>query len=275
MLKWDQPQMIEGVTVYGDHASINTFYVFPDSPRYRIDPKTGLPVFRFLKYRNPVDRAGGKKGGGFIIFDVEFVVDQDTLNKVTAKLQEQLDQRYKNIVPKPQVQIGQISYLRGASNLQVLDSGGGLVQKIQNPGAPSLYGHMITPFTVELSDLGAPLAEQALQGSGGIVQVIYDLWTPVRLPDMTVTAWLNASKLISIGTSGVTTATARRYGKPSYLLNSVVSISILEQSPIKRWSMPFAIGVFNNWMMPSSGWSSAISPTFPLMIARSLMGLSM
>jgi hypothetical protein len=197
MLKWDQPQMIEGVTVYGDHASINTFYVFPDSPRYRIDPKTGLPVFRFLKYRNPVDRAGGKKGGGFIIFDVEFVVDQDTLNKVTAKLQEQLDQRYKNIVPKPQVQIGQISYLRGASNLQVLDSGGGLVQKIQNPGAPSLYGHMITPFTVELSDLGAPLAEQALQGSGGIVQVIYDLWTPVRLPDMTVTAWLNASKSMS------------------------------------------------------------------------------
>lgn len=197
MLKWDQPQMIEGVTVYGDHASMNTFYVFPDTPRFRIDPKTGLPIFKFLKYRNPIDRAGGKKGGGFIIFDTEFVVDEATLPKVTAKLQEQLDQRYKNVVPKPQVQIGQISYLRGASSIQVIDSGGGMVQKIQNPGSPSLYGHMVTPIFVELSDIGATLAEQALQGSGGIVQVIYDLWTPVRLPDVTVTVWLDASKSMS------------------------------------------------------------------------------
>jgi hypothetical protein len=197
MLKWDQPQTIEGITVYGDHASINTFYVFPDSPRFRIDAGTGKPVFKFLKYRNPIDRAGGKKGGGFLIFDVEFVVDPKTLTKVTEKLQDQLNQRYKNVNPKPQVKIGQISYLRGEAKLQVLDSGGGLVDKIQNPGAPSLYGGMITPFTVELSDLGAPLAEQALQGSGGIVQVIYDLWTPVRLPDLTVTVWLNASKSMS------------------------------------------------------------------------------
>lgn len=197
MLLWDKPQTVEGVTVYGDELSSDTFYLFPTTPRFRIDQKTGLPVFKFLKYRNPIDYPGGKKGGGFVIFDVEFTVPNDTLQKVTEKLQEQLDQKYANSNPKPQVKIGQISYTRGAANLQMLDSGGGLVEKIQNPGSPSLYGQMVTPITVELSPEGATLAEQALQDKGGIVQVAYDLWTPVKLPPVTVDVWFRAEKFMS------------------------------------------------------------------------------
>ena len=195
MLMWDKPQMIEGITVYGDDRSINTFYVFADKPRFRIE--NGLPVFQFLKYRNPIDRPGGKKGGGFCIFDVEFVVPEDVLQKVKDKLQEQLNARFQNVNPKPQVQIGQLSYTKGAASLQMLDSGGGLVEKIQNPGAPSLFGHMITPFTVEFSPEGATLAEQALQGKGpGAIQVIYDIFTPVKLPPVTVNVWFNAEKFM-------------------------------------------------------------------------------
>ncbi len=196
MLMWDKPQMVEGVTVYGDDRSSDTFYVFPNTPRYRMDER-GFPVFKFMKYRNPIDRPGGKKGGGFCIFDVEFVVPDDVLEKVKGTLQEQLDERFRNVNPKPQVQIGQLSYTKGTAGLQMLDNGGGLVEKIQNPGAPSLYGRMITPFTVEFSPEGATLAEQALQDKGGVVQVIYDLFTPVKLPPLTVTVWFQAQKFMS------------------------------------------------------------------------------
>ncbi len=196
MLMWDKPQMVEGVTAYGDDRSSNTFYVFPNTPRYRMDER-GFPVFKFMKYRNPIDRPGGKKGGGFCIFDVEFVVPDDVLEKVKGTLQEQLDERFRNVNPKPQVQIGQLSYTKGTAGLQMLDNGGGLVEKIQNPGAPSLYGRMITPFTVEFSPEGATLAEQALQDKGGVVQVIYDLFTPVKLPPLTVTVWFEAQKFMS------------------------------------------------------------------------------
>lgn len=198
MLMWDKPQMIEGITVYGDDRSASTFYVFPNTPRFRME--NGLPIFQFLKYREAIDRPNpvnpNKKGGGFVIFDVEFVVDEDVLEKVKGKLQEQLDARFKNANPKPQVQIGQISYLRGATKIQMFDSGGALVEKVQNPGSPSLYGKMITPVTVELSPSGATLAETALKGDGGVVQVIYDLFTPVKLPPLSVTVWFNAEKFM-------------------------------------------------------------------------------
>jgi hypothetical protein len=196
MLIWDKPQTIEGVTVYSDDPTVGMFYIFPQTPRFRIDPQTGKPIFKFLKYRNPIDRTAGKKGGGFLIFDVEFTVSDEIKKKVTDKLQEQLNQQFANQDPKPQAKVGQISYTRGTTSIQFLDSGGALVEKIQNPGSPSLYGTMVTPITIELSPEGATLAEQALQGSGGVVQVVYDLWTPVKLPPVKVDVWFDARKFM-------------------------------------------------------------------------------
>jgi hypothetical protein len=189
MIRIDKVQEIAGVTVYGDDELPNKFYVVPNQPRYRIDDN-GFPVFKFLKYRFPVDRPNGAKGGGFLIADAEFVVPEDKLKKVQGQLEDQLR---KEGTDAPVV-FGVISYTKGKTAIQFLDSGGALVQKIQNPGTPSLFGHNITAFTVEMSPEGATLAEQALQGSGGAVQVIYDLNFMVRLPPMTATVWFNASK---------------------------------------------------------------------------------
>lgn len=199
MLMWDKPENIEGLTVYRDHADGALYYILPSLPRFRIDDN-GQPVFKFIKYRYPVDREDGKKGGGFLIADVEFVVPEDKLQKTVEKLQERLNLEWQNggrQPPAPQVQIGQLSFLRGAASITVLDSGGSLVENIRNPGAPSLYGKMITPFTVELSAEGATLMEQALQDKGGIVQVAYDIWLPVRLPPVTASVWFNAEKYMS------------------------------------------------------------------------------
>ena len=68
------------------------------------------------------------------------------------------------------------------------------MEKVFNPGKPSLFGNKITPFKVELTDLGATFFEQALQNKGGFVQVAYDLYGPVKLPPLKVTIWFNSTK---------------------------------------------------------------------------------
>lgn len=192
MIRIDWVQEVEGVTVFRDDESRSTFYVIPNQPRYRIDDNNN-PVFKFLKYRNPVDRPNGAKGGGFVIFDSEFVVPEDKLKKVESALEDQLR---REGIDAP-VKFGVVTYTRGTAKLQLLDSGGLLVQKIQNPGSPSLFGHNITSFTCELSPEGATLCEQALQGKGGIAQVIYDLNFMVKLPPIEGRVWFSASKFAS------------------------------------------------------------------------------
>ncbi|RIE03491.1 hypothetical protein [Cohnella faecalis] len=198
MLMWDKPEVVEGLTVYRDHEDRTLYYVLPSVPGFRIDDN-GLPVFKFIKYRFPIDRPDGKKGGGFLIADVEFSVPEDKLAKVKEALQERLDEQARNLgqqTPASPVKFGQLSFLRGTASITVLDDGGSLVEKVINPAAPSLYGKMITPFTAELSAEGATLLEQALQGKGAIVQVAYDLWMPVRLPPVKARIWFKAEKFM-------------------------------------------------------------------------------
>ena len=196
MLMWDKPEVIEGLMVYGDHEDWTMFYVMPDRPRFSLDDN-GKPVFKFIKYKFPIDRKDGRKGGGFLIADVEFTVEETKLDLIKQKLQERLNQVWLDRglqAPAPPVKIGQKSFLRGTANITVLDNNGNLVEKINSPAAPSLYGRMITPFTVELTPEGATFMEQALQGNGGIVQVAYDVWLPVRIPPVEAHVWFNAQK---------------------------------------------------------------------------------
>jgi hypothetical protein len=201
MLAWTQQIPMPGVddvVAYGDDQSPWRFYLLPKAPRFRTD-SNGLPVFKFLKYRNPIDRPGSKPGGGFLICDVAFALPTSSLLKSRAALQDMVNQKFPNLNPKPQVDIQSVSFTRGACTLQLLDSGAPnatLVERLQSPAAPSLYGDMITPITVETSPEGATLLENALQDKGGVVQVAYDLYAPVKLPDMVVTVWFNAEKFM-------------------------------------------------------------------------------
>lgn len=201
MIAFDKSDVIEGVTVYEDHADPKVCYLFPSTPRFRLDEQK-RPIFQFIQYKHVVDRADGKKGGGTIIFDVEFAVPDEVREKIRAKKQEELDQKFPNANPKPQVVFGQLRPVnnstlgRPAVTLQLLDSGGTLVQKIQCP-ASALYGNFITPITVELSPEGATLCAQALQGKGGVIQVAYNLPMVVRIPVLEVSVDFSASKFMS------------------------------------------------------------------------------
>jgi hypothetical protein len=190
-------QQIEGVTVYGDDPDFSVFYLVPQAPRYRLNPN-GTPAFKFLKYRFPIDRPGAKKGGGFLLFDAEFVVPEDKMPKIMETLTAQVQQEANRLgTQAPPVKIGTITYTKGEVKLFVAGSDGTFVEKLHNPGKPSLYGSNITTFALELSQEGATFFEQAMQGQGGSVSVVYDLWFWAKLPPIKVNASFNASKFYS------------------------------------------------------------------------------
>ena len=197
MLKWDKVEIINGLSVYADDSDWLTWYALPTNPRFRID--NGKPVFKFLKYKFPIDHASGKKGGGFLICDVAFGINAAEEQALREVLDERVKAQWQAIGGQgtaPAAKIGRLSFTRGAASVQLLDSGGALVQKVTNPASPSLYGQMVLPITVELSPEGATLLEQALQGDGGVVQVAYDLWTPVKLPPVTAHVWFDLRKTV-------------------------------------------------------------------------------
>ena len=146
-----------------------------------------------------------------------------------------------------QAQIGTLNFTRGTASIHCLDDSGGLVQKIETPAAPSLYGDMVCPFTVELSPEGATLAEQALQGQGGILQIAYDVFLPVRLPPVTAHAWFFSEKIYSFYQRvdidpawhflwwGHDQRRPRRSRNSSGSRNPAVSSSIPERSPTRKF----------------------------------------
>ncbi|TMM42020.1 MAG: hypothetical protein E6F99_01675 [Actinobacteria bacterium] len=198
MLQIDKVQTVEGVTVYGDDEDFNVFYLIPEQPRYR-HYADGSLAFRFTRYRYPVDRPGGRKGGGFVLFDVEFVVDEAKMPKIRDQLAAQVaaEARRRGISPVPDLSFGTPTYTRGATQLIVAGSDGTFVEHLHNPGKPSLYGTNIATFGLELTENGVDFFEQTMQGSGGSVAVVYDLWLWARLPAIRVDAHFHASTFYS------------------------------------------------------------------------------
>jgi len=199
MLNLYPSQQIEGLTVFGDDNRPEVFYVMPDQPQLRIDDKTKKPTFKMIKYKFPVNRPDGKKGGGFVIFDSVFIVAADKLAKIQDTLNQQLANRgYKDGSGRAlTAQVGVPTFTKGTSSLTLLDSGGVLVTKIDDVGKPSLFGSLICSFTAELSPEGATLLEAVLKGSGGAMQIAYDLHFAATLPPITGRVWFYASKFYS------------------------------------------------------------------------------
>ena len=208
MLKIDRQQTIEGVTVYGDDERPQLFYLLPSNLSFRIDDN-GKPVFKFVKYRFPIDREDGRKGGGFVFFDVALEVPAAKEQKIRQQLQAGLDALYQSqplpplLAPllggwggrggqTPPVELGSITFTRGTCDFLLSDTSGALIQKVTGAGKPSLYGKNVAAFAMELTPEGATLFEQTMQGQGvGGVAVAYDLWMWARMPAIEGRAWFH------------------------------------------------------------------------------------
>ena len=79
--------IIDGVSIYPDHADPLQFYYLPVAPKLTKikDEASGqvIPQIQIIKFR------GEAGNGGFLNFDVNIGVDQNKLDIISAKLSSQ------------------------------------------------------------------------------------------------------------------------------------------------------------------------------------------
>ena len=192
MLTLEKMDILDGVAVYGDDQKPHVWYILPN-PRFRVD-KDGSPIFKFVKFRS-IKSVEGKQVGGVCKFDTELVADDASMKKVRKVLQKRTDDWYKKRGrPTKKIQFATPPFIKGTAELNISAEDDVLVEKVSGAGVPSLVGSNVAVFSINLSDIGTPVFEKALQGKGGWVQVIYKLWFSARAGTVRATGRFHASK---------------------------------------------------------------------------------
>ena len=169
--------IIDGVSIYPDHADPLQFYYLPVAPKLtRIkDEATGqiVPQIEIIKYR-------GKAGnGGFLNFDVNIGVDQNKLDIISGKLSSAARLHDKpKLAPIPVIDGSVKMMLFG---MQTGDkpstdpSKPNFVTKIDQNGKPSLYGDNQAAFSVSLDQYGVTVLDKSILGEVSPIGVVYSL----------------------------------------------------------------------------------------------------
>jgi len=180
--------VIDGVSIFPDHADPLQFYFLPMMPRLSVmhDAVTGVdrPSLQLIEY------TGAAGQGGFINFDVNIGLDQNVLDEVTQKLQQ-----LAHLDGTPR--LSPVTFVDGEVKLLILGAESAdpaakpapttpaaagdaspqpqFVIKIEGATKPALYGDNQASFSVQLDQYGATVLEQALQGAMAPIAVIYAL----------------------------------------------------------------------------------------------------
>jgi hypothetical protein len=171
--------LIEGVTVFTDHADPLQFYFLPMMPHLTtVEDKVlhkDIPQIQLIKYRG---KAGG---GGFLNFDVNLGIEQGHLNDIKQKIKQlhKLKQEPR-LVPVPLID--------GTVKLMILgkDSTAApsttppsdkpqFVIKMTHSAKPSLFGDNQASFSVELDEAGVIIVEKCFEGELLPIGIVYSL----------------------------------------------------------------------------------------------------
>jgi hypothetical protein len=183
MLKIEGNHYTHNVQIFADDTDPFQFYLLPDRVSWALN-RDGKPNFFFTKYRMPITRTDGKKGGGLAFFAVELRITPEQEKGVREYLEERLrSRRFPN--PGSKLKLGRPTFTRGTVAVQIMDSGGLLTQKINTAGVPSLFGNNVAAVAAEFTPEGATVFEQTMQrkGGGSLVMVNYALNFWARMPD--------------------------------------------------------------------------------------------
>lgn len=220
MLYLNEPQEIEGCTVYPDSAQDNVFYPIAAMPRFRRD-ENGKPVFHLLKFRggdastaprveaskdgeedaitaNSVPTLDGEAAGGILMFDTEFSLDEEVKQKISTKLDEQVRAKYlaagRPIPDGWQIVLGQPQWTDGTVELLMEDTANGLFESVSKAGKPSLMGKNVASFAAVMRPWQASLVEEAVTPPANFtpLQVAYDLKFLAKLPPVRISIYASA-----------------------------------------------------------------------------------
>jgi hypothetical protein len=183
--------IIEGVSVYPDHADPEQFHYLPAMPHLTtvFDPAVGqeIPQLSLIKYR------GDMVSGGFLNFEVNLGVDKETLEKVRQQLQQLHGLRNAPRLSPVVVEDGHVRLMilgkqtpapttgqpgtspAGGTTPQPIPGQPQFVLKLDHYSKPALYGDNQAIFSVQLDSAGATVIEDALKGEMMPVGIVYSL----------------------------------------------------------------------------------------------------
>lgn len=193
MLKLESQDVVGQTAYWADDRDPLQYYALPGEPTIAI--RDGKPVFKYVKYRNPIDRPGGVKGGGLLVMQAELALPAKDEAEIRRRIGERLRAQGIPASQANNVKLGRPGITRGKVNLIVAGEGGGLlVQKVHAPTAPSLFGNNAVSIAVELNEFGAPVFEAALKGQGASLVIVgYELGFSAKLPQAHIVGTWNAS----------------------------------------------------------------------------------
>lgn len=176
--------MINGVSIFRDHADKEQYYYLPLAPKLTQikDSSTGalVPQIQVINYR------GSAGNGGFLSFDVNIGVEEDVLDDISRELQRLENLRNPpRLAPVPLVDgtvkmmmFGQQtsdSTAAGTDSPTVPETSPKFVLKINQHAKPALYGNNQAAFSVQLDPEGVTILEKALQGEIAPIGIVYSL----------------------------------------------------------------------------------------------------
>jgi len=182
MLKLDTQDVVGQSAYWADDKDPLQYYVLPGEPTLAI--RDGRAVFKFVKYRFPIDRPGGVKGGGMLVMQAELALPAKDEATIRSRIEERLKARGIPGSRASNVRLGRPLITRGKVTVEVLGSDGkALVQRVVVPTPPSLFGNNAVSIGIELNEFGAPVFEAAMKAQGAsLVLVGYELSYAAKLP---------------------------------------------------------------------------------------------
>jgi hypothetical protein len=198
MLKLESQDVVGQTAYWEDDADPLQYYALPGEPTLAI--RDGRPVFKYVKYRSPIDRPGGVKAGALVVMQAELALPAKDEQEIRNRIAERLRARGFEASQANNVRIGRPLINRGKVTIVVMDQstgsegGGMLVQKITVPTPPSLFGNNAVSIGVELSELGAPVFEAGMKTPGSSLVIVgYELGYSAKLPKAHIVGTWDAS----------------------------------------------------------------------------------
>ncbi len=178
--------VVEGVTVFPDHADPNFFWYLPAPVALAQMPGSEEPQFLLIEYAPDV-AATGVKGVGFLNVTTWLRVPDDVLQEITGQIRARFP-------TADHPQLGPVPFDEGSVQIVALDlQGGGGTANTAPPGAfeavehilgassPELFGDNNALFALTLSEEGATILEAAFDNGMAPVGAIYNMkFTGVR-----------------------------------------------------------------------------------------------
>ncbi|MET8161529.1 hypothetical protein ABZT47_34665 [Sphaerisporangium sp. NPDC005289] len=166
--------VIDGVTVFRDHADPSLFWYLPAPVRLSERPGDDEPAFTLVVYK-PAAVAGGAKGGGFLMFEVDLRLDEDVRRRILGELRRFAPEPVLSPVPFDDGEVQCVALnVQGPAGTR--DTGAfAAVEEILGAAVPSLFGDNKAIFSLTLSTAGATVMRQVFDQGGAPVGVIYKL----------------------------------------------------------------------------------------------------